>query len=85
MQSNRGFSARVCIHTANGLYRAGLDLCHSLLCGHVEPSEALWQADSHSMGQAQRGPLEAIAKPYSRVSAQNGAGGTGEVCGRAYT
>ena len=36
-------------------------------------------------GQAQRGPLEAIGKPYSRVSAQNGAGGMGEVCGRAYT
>ena len=84
MQSNRGFSARVCIHTANGLYRAGLDLCHSLLCGHVEPSEALWQADSHSMGQPsadRKRPLQG----HTAASLRRTREGHGGIGGRVYT
>ena len=43
--------AAVGINAANDWYPAGLDLCLCLPCRHAEPSEALWQADSHSMGQ----------------------------------
>ena len=42
-EMQQGISAAVGINSANGWYPAGLDLCLCLLCGHVEPSEELWQ------------------------------------------
>ena len=78
-------SAAVGINSAKGWYLAGLDLCLCLPSGHVEPSEALWQYASHLIAPGQPGGLQALTRPYSRVSALDDGGVPGEVCGRIYT
>ena len=50
----QGISAAVGINSANGWYPAGLDLSLCLLCGHIEPSEALWQDTSPLIALASR-------------------------------
>ena len=67
-------SAVVGINSANGWYPAGLDLFLCLPSGHVEPSEALWQAIKPSQVSCQRGRLEAAACPPGCVSAPIGEG-----------
>ena len=81
-EMQQGISAEIGINSANGWYPAGLDLCLRLPFGHVEPSEALWQALKPLLESGQRRRLEATARPYSRVSAQNGGSGYG-VCASA--
>ena len=72
-----GISATVGINPAKGWYTAGLDLCHCLLRGQVEPSKALWK-DASPLNAALPARLaRSQPRPYSRASAQNGGGGMG--------
>ena len=72
------------INSANGWYPAGLDFFLCLPSGHVEPSEALWQAIKPSQVSCQRGRLEAAACPSSCVSAPIGEGCRGTLRPRLY-